>query len=184
MDKERPAEKLLEASGVARQNSGEQSPQNRLAQMERLFREVMADLEKDRASVKLVQDRGEAMIQSLKNFCRETLPRELAGSIDKVAEDGVRSCLRPLNESLRDAVGDLDECRKSLGKMSWYWLRDLGIAGVMAGMIAGCLVYFVFLRTAEDAKRFEEWGRKVEQNIERLPPKDKENLYKRIGGRP
>ena len=90
-----PTEKLLEASGARRNVPGGKPVQDRVAQMELLFKEAMADLQRDRDVAKLVQDRGEAMIETFKKYCRETLPRELAGLIDGVVEIGVISALRP-----------------------------------------------------------------------------------------
>ena len=36
----------------------------------------------------------------------------------------------------------------------------------------------------DEARRYEVYGRKVEANIERYRPKEKERLYKYVGGRP
>jgi hypothetical protein len=58
----------------------------------------------------------------------------------------------------------------------------IGMATVSLG---ACLVRCTLIDDhLDEARRYEVYGRKVEANIERYRPKEKERLYKYVGGRP
>ena len=197
MAKESPTEKLLEASGLQRVKPSQQTPEEKVEQMERLFKGMMEDVKKAVILASQAQGRGESMIESLKKYCKETLPKQMVQAIDEVAEQGVQDSLKPLDEAVVRAVaelrgvqkelaGDVVECRKSLDKMSWYWFRDLGILALGMGLAMGFLVRCQFIGDKiEENKRYEVWGRKVEKVIE-YPgnAKVRKNFYDAVGGRP
>jgi DNA-binding ferritin-like protein len=197
MAKESPTDKLLEASGLQRAKPAQQTPEERVEQMERLFKGMMEDVKKAVILASQAQGRGESMIESLKKYCKETLPKQMVEAIDEVAEQGVQNSLKPLDEAVERAVaelralqkglvGGLEECRKSLDKMPWYQFRDLAILALGMGVGMGFLVRCQFVGDKiEENKRYEVWGRKVEKVIEN--PRNanvKKTFYEAVGGRP
>jgi len=192
-----PTEKLLEASGLQRAKPAQQTPEERVEQMERLFKGMMEDVKKAVILASQAHGRGESMIESLRKYCKETLPEQMVQAIDEVAEQGVQNSLKPLDEGVERAVadlrgfqkalaGDLEVCRKSLDKMSWYRFRDLSILALGMGLGMGFLVRCQFIGDKiEENKRYEVWGRKVEKLIEAPGnAKVRKNFYDAVGGRP
>jgi hypothetical protein len=197
MAKESPTEKLLEASGLQRAKPAQPKPEERVEQMERLFKGMVEDVKKAVLLASEAHGRGESMIESLKKYCKETLPKQMVQSIDEVAEQGVRNSLKPLDGAVERAVaelgelqkklaGDVAECRKSLDKMTLYWFRDLGILALGMGLSMGFLVRCQFVgNKIDENKRYEVWGRKVEKLIESPNnAKVRKNFYDAVGGRP
>ena len=197
MAKESPTEKLLEASGLQRAKPALQTREERVEQMEGLFKGMMEDVKKAAILASEAQGRGESMIASLKKYCKETLPKQMVQAIDEVAEQGVQNSLKPLDEAVERAVadlgvlqnslaGELDECRKRLDEMWWYRFRDMSILALGMGLAMGFLVRCQFIGDKiEENKRYEVWGRKVEKVIESTNNvKGIKKFYDEVGGRP
>ena len=181
-EKESLKEKILEASGL---QQGTPSSPDQVEELERLFRSVLGELKTGRAEVRLTKEQGEKLVAEMKSYCEKVLPQQLVKAIDQAAEQGVRDSLRPLDQGVGRTVRTLDDCHKMLGDLTWYWLRDVAVVGISMGLVVVVLMRFVFMRDLfEEGKRYEMWGRKVEQRIEVLPLKEREKFYRWAGGPP
>jgi hypothetical protein len=195
MTKESPTEKLLGASGLQRAKPAQHAPEEeRVEQMERLFKALMEDVKKAATLASQAQGRGESMIESLKKYCKETLPKQMVQAIDEVAEQGVQNSLKPLDGAVERTVADLgglrnslaaeiDECRKRLDEMWWYRFRDLSCLALAMGVTMGLLVRCQFVgNKIDENKRYEVWGRKVAQMVEKAENnKAKKEFYDWVG---
>jgi hypothetical protein len=79
----------------------------------------------------------------------------------------------------------MEQCRKDLRRLSWYWARDMLVVAVVIGLTMGLFVRRIVVGYAVvEAKRYEVWGRKIEQQIEKAPVKSREQFYRWMGGGP
>jgi len=197
MTKDSPTEKLLTASGLQKDHVAPQTAEQKVEEMERLFKGMMEDVKQATALAREAHGRGENMIESLKKYCRETLPKQIARLIDEVAEQGVQNSLKPLDEGVDRAVTELRGLHKELtGALKSYqeafestplqWLLDHSTVAIVMGLTMGFLVRCQFVGDKVDEnKRYEVWGRRIEQIVEKsLDAKAKEKFYKDVGGRP
>lgn len=58
------------------------------------------------------------------------------------------------------------------------------VTGLVMALIGGCLVRCELKDKTDEAKRYEAWGRKIEERIATHSPKDQEKIYRWIGARP
>jgi hypothetical protein len=120
-------------------------------------------------------------------YIRDELPSQLVQAFEKVAQNEIGGRLRPLESSVHRAASEIESCAENLAGISWngrlIWISVLiGMATVSLGAsLVRCTLIDDHL---DEARRYEVYGRKVEANIERYRPKEKEKLYKYVGGRP
>lgn len=180
MDRETPKEKLLEACGVkGTAVQSKQEPKHALAMIERA--EIAL------ANAQSVKDDTDRMYQRLHTFIHDELPPQLMRLMGKVTEKAVTESLRPLNESANGAARRIESCAEDLARVSWNGrLMMLAVLlGALTVSVGCCMFRFLVLDgMTNEAKRYEVYGRKVEASIERYKPKDKERLYRLVGGRP
>ena len=120
-------------------------------------------------------------------YVRSELSSQLAKVVQNMARNEIDDILRPLHDSVHTAASRIEVCSESLAGISWNGrLMMLAVLlGVSTVSVGGCMLRWVFFDDKiEEAKRYEVYGRKVEANIERYKPKDKEKLYRCVGGRP
>lgn len=185
MDQESPKDKLLEACGV---------PRSRLPSKADTDHESKEHLDSQltpaqAASVRVqqAQDESDKNYRRLNAYIRDELPAHLVQAFENVAQNQIAASLRPLDDSVHNAACRIESCAEELVGISWngrlIWLAVL--IGVATASVGGCMVRCTFFDDKiDEAKRYEVYGRKVEANIERYKPKDKERLYKYVGGRP
>jgi len=184
MDKESTREKLLEACGVAAKNHS-QSGQDQA--MGRRPEQLLLQAEAAAASAQKAQAEAGKICAEFDLFMRNQLPLKLGKVVEQVAREEIRRSLESLHESVRQAESRIEFCSQGLTGITWNW-RLLGysfMVGLTTVLIGGCMVRCAFFEDKMvEAKRYEVFGRKVEEVIERYDPKDREKLYKWAGGRP
>ena len=184
-DKRSPKDRLLEACGLPK--AGVPSNPGADRESKKHYEALLNEAKTAPARAQQAQDEPDRMYRRLNAYVRDELPDQLVKAFEKVAENEVAGSLRPLDESVQKAAYRIESCAESLAGISWngrlIWIAVLtGIATVSIGT---CLVRCTFFDDKiDEAKRYEVYGRKVEANIERYKPKDKEKLYKWVGGRP
>jgi hypothetical protein len=99
----------------------------------------------------------------------------------------VSQTLTPLQSGISQVVSTLNECTKAAGDLAW--VRSMIVVGGLTGMFTVAVGTMVVRCTIldpkfDEARRWEIYGHKVAENIEKFPPKDREKLYKCVGGRP
>ena len=177
MEKETPKDKLLKACGVPdkpeRDREGRKHPEAMPSQ---------AGTAPARAQQ--AQDETDKNYRRLDAYIRDELPAQLVQSFEKIARHEIAGSMRTLHDSVYDATCRIDSCAKNLvGDGRIIWLTVL-IGAVTVSLVV-CLLRWTFIEGKfDEERRYELYGRKVEANIERYKPKEKENLYKAVGGRP
>lgn len=194
MDRELAKEKLLKASGAGQGGklqvkSPDEVMKEHLAQMDLVVQALMGDVKTAVSQATKAHDRGEWMIEQLKLYCRETLPKQMVQAIDQAAQKGVQGCLEPLGIQVADAERAVKNLQRAAAEISRSWLRDLAIGGgviaVVTSLAVLVMIRFLFIGEAvNEAKRYELWGRKIERLVESYPAKDKEKFYRWVGGSP
>jgi hypothetical protein len=139
------------------------------------------------ARAQQVQDEADKSFRRLNAFLRDELPAKLVQTFEQAAQNQVAGTLRPLNDSVHRAASQIESCAESLAGTSWngrlIWIAVL--IGITTVSFGACLVRCTLIdNTFDEARRYELYGRKVEANIEKYQPKDKEKLYRYVGGRP
>jgi hypothetical protein len=133
------------------------------------------------------QEEIDKTCRRLDSYVRNELSAQLTKAVENVARNEIAGSLRPLNDSVHTAASRIESCSESLAGISWNGrLMMLAVLlGVSTVSVGACMVRWTFFDDRiDEAKRYEVYGRKVEANIERYKPKDKEKLYRCIGGRP
>lgn len=152
MERENPAEKLLQASG-ARLAKPQQKPQvkspeelmkDHLAQMDQVVRALTDDVKDAVTLAAQAHDRGEWMIANLKKYCRETLPQQMVQAIDEVAKQGVCDSLRPLDERIQNAAQAVAALERRTANIGWHWFRDVALIGIFSGLVMTALARWLF----------------------------------------
>lgn len=193
MDGANPKEKLLQASGVRQARLQVKSPdelmKEHLAQMDLVVKALMGDVKNALTEATKAHDRGEWMIEQLKLYCRDTLPKEMVKAIDEAAQKGVRVCLEPLETKVADAKRSVETLQRDVSEISGNWSFNLLLGGCAIAAVMSLAVFlmirFMFIGNAvNEAKRYELWGRKVERLVESYPQKEKARIYHWIGGTP
>jgi hypothetical protein len=190
MTKDSPTEKLLTASGLQKNHVAPQTAEQKVEEMERLFKGMMEDVKKAATLAREAHGRGESMIESLKKYCSETLPKQMVQAIDEVAEQGVQNSLKPLDAGVCRAVADLKglhnqlavdlkSYRETFATLPWYRLWDITFLALGIGVTMGFLVRCQFIGDKIDEnKRYEVWGRKIYWLVEQSDNvKAKKNFY-------
>ena len=133
-----------------------------------------------KAAAPLRQDETEQTCRRLDAYLRDELPARLLKVFEKVVQNEIAGSLRPLHDSVGTAASRIESCSESLAGISWNGrLMMLAVlVGVSTVSVGGCMLrWVIFDDKIEEAKRYEVYGRKVEANIERYKPSDREKLF-------
>jgi hypothetical protein len=178
---ESPKEKLLDACGVARANSTAGQKLSGQKEFEAVLNQAAA------ASALALQAQKEAdkTYRRLDAYLRDELPVNLVKAFETVAKSEVAGSLRPLDECVHNAASRIESCAESMARISWngrlIWLAVL--TGLASASLGGCLVRYAFFDgDIDEAKRFEAWGRKVAQRMERSSPKERARVLQWVNG--
>jgi hypothetical protein len=185
MDDESPKDKLLEACGMKGRGAPPKAGQGQ--EGKKLFEALLDQAENASAAAHKAQCEAEKTYQRLTSYLQNELPPQLVNSFEKTARREISQTLNPLDDSVHRAVCSIDSCAESLAKVSWN-CRLMGLSvllGFATVMVGAAMVRCTLLDDSmAEAQRYEVYGRKVEANIERYKPKDREKLYRCVGGRP
>jgi len=180
MEKESPTDKLLKTCGLPAKTGPDKEDK-------KYFESMLKQAKTASAWAQQAQDESDKAYRRLNAYIRENLPADLVEAYEKVAQNQVAATLRPLEREVQKAVNQIESSAESLAGASWN-LRLMGFSLLIAittvsfgGMLVRCTLID---DTFDRAKRYELYGRKVEATIETCKPKDKEKLYKWVGGRP
>jgi len=180
MEKDSPKDKLLQAFGVPSVPGPDQEGKKHLGP-----KPSQAETAPDWAQQ--TQEETSKNYRRLATYLRDELPSQLVQALEAEAQNNIARTLRPLEDSVYKAACRIDNCTADLTGISWnariIWIAVL--VGLCTFSLGSCLVRCTFFGDKiEEAKRYEVYGRKVEAHIEKFDPKDKEKLYKWVGGRP
>ena len=80
----------------------------------------------------------------------------------------------------------IEECAHGLNRVSWNSRLLVGpvVTALVMALIGVGMVRCEFSDRTNEAKRYEAWGRKVEEKIATHSPEDQEKIYRWIGARP
>jgi hypothetical protein len=177
MDGESPREKLLEACGVPAAERSKQGQKHPLDPSEALdsFRQVL-------------EDSNRAHQQWLRGFIREEMPPQLARMSGAVMQNAVAENLRALHDSACSADCEIVHSRAGC-TVRFSWFTGLLIIVFLVGLLGFFLGFWlcrhsVIDQLTEEAMRYQVYGRKVEAAIQKCPAKEREKLYKLVGGKP
>ena len=130
---------------------------------------------------------ADQVIESLRRFCRETLPGELLQVTQNAAQGMVWKSIEPLTSSARTATQEIDKCLARLIRTPWGWRLLLGplIVGFVTVLVTGGLGYHLFFSSkVATMRRYAEWGELVERKLNKLSVKEREKFMKMIDLRP
>jgi hypothetical protein len=183
-EKDSTKERLLEACGSGKASSALPGSQG---QREKYFEAMLGKADIAVNLAQQAQQETEKNYQKLDSFLEHQLPSRLQSAFEQVAKEQVNQILNPLNAGTNKLVSTLNKCVEAAESLTL--IRNFVLIGVITGMATVALGTVVVRRTMLDRKvdedlRWEVYGRKVAQNIEKFPPKDREKLYKWVGGRP
>ncbi|HJV65188.1 MAG TPA: hypothetical protein VJ550_05620 [Geomonas sp.] len=177
MDGESPREKLLEACGVPAAERSKQGQKQALDPSEALdrFRQVL-------------EDSNQAHKQWLRTFIREELPPQVARISGAVMQNAVAENLRSLQETSSNAAVEIVRSRQGC-VVRFSWFTGLAMLVFLVGLLGVSIGFWLCRRLyvdqlAEEAMRYQIYGRKVETAIQKCPPKEREKLYRLVGGKP
>jgi hypothetical protein len=184
-EKDSPKERLLEACGPERPPSG---PPGILGQQrEKYFEAMLAKADLAAKLAQQAQGETEENYRRLNAYLLNDLPKYLKKTLTELAKEQLEIKVFPLENSVKNAVSTVDTFAKSVDEMTWEprVLISSVLLGIVTVLFGGCMVRCTLLDDKMDeAKRYEVFGRKVAGMIEKCSPKDKEQIYKWIGGRP
>jgi len=187
MDKEKESAKeiLLEACGPAKPPPG---PPGVLGQQrEKYFEAMLARADTAAQLAQQAQGETEKNYQKLNTFLEHQLPGRLQSAFELVAKEQVNKILSPLQSGINRVVSTLNDCTEAAGDLAW--VRSMVVVGGLVGLFTVAVGTTVVRCTIldpkfDEARRWEIYGHRVAESIEKFPPKDRENLYKWVGGRP
>jgi len=183
--KDSPTERLLEACGTEKPPPG--APGFMGQQREKYFEAMLARADIAAELAQQAQGETEKNYQKLNSFLEHQLPGRLNSAFEQVAKEQVDQILNPLVTGINQVVTTLNECTKAAESLTL--IRSFIMIGAVTGVCTVALGTAMVRCTILDAKfdeerRWEVYGRKVAASIEKYPPKDREKLYKWVGGRP
>lgn len=192
---EETARRLLRAAGGSCETPPPlQDAEGHLREMERHLQLLIADSRKEIEAVgksrkEVEQSRKEAddIVRRVELFCQEKLPHLVVASLDRAGEIGINACLLPVRGEVNALLSGLQEQRRELRRFFWRALQLLGgvtlLATIIGGIIGGVIVCHYLQPGAPVATRYDAWGRKIQDTVERASPRDRERFY-RWAGRP
>jgi hypothetical protein len=177
--------RLLEACGSGKAPPA--LPGSQGQQREKYFEAMLAKADIAAKLAQQAQGETEKNYQKLNSFLEHDLPGRLQSAFEKVAREQVNQILNPLHSGISQLASTLNECTAATESLTWN--RRIIMIGVITGMITVSMGTWVVRSTLLDPKideiiRWDVYGRRVAENIEKLPPKEREKLYNQVGGRP
>jgi Tfp pilus assembly protein PilO len=179
-----PLDRLMEASGVKTKVQPRQEFLELGRRMDQSFQAVVAETGQALQSAKETQQQTEHMFNQLKNFCSTTMPKEMENALEKMAQRGFDESLQPLRDKIRETAQDMETCRWKLCDSIWELRLFAGSAltGVLLALVAfGVMYHFFFSESYDEMKRYAQWGRKVEAEFQRMPAKQRAQVFAYYG---
>lgn len=189
MTEKTPKDRLMEASGtkVPKLREGEFSPemmQKHLEQMQRTVETVMADVQAAAAAANAAQDNGKRILAFLNDYCQQRMPEQMRQAFEKEAEQVVRSTFARLKEEVETATIQVNEMGRVVYGWTWLWLRDFALCALGMGLVGSMMVRCTLngkLAEMDEGRRYELWGRTVEQKIAQQPPQKQKKFRAWLG---
>jgi hypothetical protein len=179
MEKESPTDKLLKTCGLPAKTEDREEG--------KYFEAMLNQAKSASAWAQQAQDESDKAYRKLNAYIRDQLPADLVEAYEKVAQNQVAGALRPLDQGVQQAACRIESCAESLARISWN-ARLMGLAvlvGIATVSMGALLVRCTLIDDKfDEERRYELYGRKVQATIERYKTKDREKLYKWVGGRP
>ena len=178
-EKDSPKERLLEACGS--EKAPPALPGSQGQQREKYFEAMLAKADIAANLAQQAQGETEKNYQRLNSFLDRDLPGRLQSAFEKVAQEQVNQILNPLHSGISQLASTLNECTAATEDLTWN--RRIIMIGVITGMLTVSMGTILDPKF-DEARRWEIYGHRVAENIEKLPPKEREKLYNLVGGRP
>jgi hypothetical protein len=189
MEEESSPERLLVASGLRKERTPLEEMLGVRDQINSSVEKLMTKSEQALCSAQETQRATEEMFLRLQKYCSEKMPGQMVKTLDAMAQEGFRKSITILNESVAQAVQDIDRCRTSLTHLSWNWRLLMGAVavsltvGLAGGAIGGGLVYHLFFSPKNiELHRLAWWGRNLDTRMGQTPPKDQEKIRRWLNG--
>lgn len=179
MEEESSSERLLVASGVQKEKTPLEELLEVRDQINSSIEKLFTKGEKAAITAQENQRATEEMFQRLQKYCNEKVPAQMIKALDTMALKGFNESLQPLKDSVASAAHDIDQCRKSLTRLSWEWRLVLG-AGctVVAALVIGSslIYYLLFSERMAEMRRVENLGKKLETRYQHSSAKEREKF--------